>query len=441
MINTRVRRAAIAVAATVTLAVSACSPPGGGGGGGGTFSDEARSAAEDLGINLDDCPTNPTEEFGPEVVLGNTTALTGGPAAAFAPLRSGVSAAINQLNADGDVPTTFSIQVKDDQYMPDRALAGVQELVEKDGAQAITNVLGSGQVLAVRPYLNDNCIPLVTATGNSSDSSDTTNFPWVVNAILQNPLDVRVWVEDAQARFPDGGKVAVLVANTESGKDYEEQIDRFLEGTNLELVETQTVEAAEAGAPSSQITTLRSSGADILFVAPVATQCSTALMEIRNQGWDPEIYMTNSCVVRSFIGPAGDAATGVHAANWYKDPTSPRWSDDPAVVAAVEAIKTLGDPAISEVNATAMSGYLIGEGVVRSIRAAADSPLGLSRLGLLVAAHHLDFESDLALPGIPVRLDGLKDQVAIESAYLQTWDATDGWSDGTLYEFEGQLTP
>ena len=441
MVNKKLSLVATVVALGMTAA--ACSSPAGGddsskSGGGG---DAAETAANELGINLADCPTDPTEKFGEEVVVGNTVALSGGPAAAFGPVRAGVSAAINQMNAEAGYPTKFKLEVKDDQFMPDKALAGVQELVEKDKAEVITNVLGSAQVLATRQYLNDNCIPVITATGNSAESSDATHFPWVVNSILQNPLDVRVWVEDAQARFPKGAKVALMTSNTESGKDNENQVKRFLKGTNLKLVKTQTIEATDAGSPSSQITTLRNSGADILFLAPIATQCPTALKEVANQGWKPEIYLTNGCLSAGIIGAAGKAADGVHGTSWYKDPTSPRWSKEKSMVDAVAAIKKYGDPKVDDVSGIAVSGYIIGQGLTMSIKNAVKSPLGLSRLGLLDAAQHLNYQSELALPGVHVRLDGLRDQVAVEAGYLQTWNSAKGWDEGKLYDFEGQLTP
>lgn len=443
MVNKKLSLVATVLALGMTA--TACSSPASSSddssksGGGG---DAAETAAKELGIDLADCPTDPTEKFGKEIVVGNTVALSGGPAAAFGPVRAGLSAAINQMNAEAGYPTQFKLEVKDDQFMPDKALAGVQELVEKDKAEVMTNILGSAQVLATRQYLNDNCIPVITATGNSADSSNTTDFPWVVNSILQNPLDVKVWIEDAQKRFPDGAKVALMTSNTESGKDVETQVKRFLEGTKLELVAEQTIEAADAGSPSSQITTLRSSGADVLFLAPLATQCPTALKEADNQGWKPEIYLTNGCLSSAIIGAAGTAADGAHGTSWYKDPASPRWADDQAMIDAIAAIKEYGDPKLDDVSGIAVSGMIIGQGLLESIESAQKSPLGLSRLGLLDAAQHLNYQSELALPGVHVRLDGLRDQVAVEAAYLQTWNTADGgWDEGTLYDFEGQLTP
>ena len=70
MINKKLSLVAAAVA--VGLTVAACSSPAGSdgasksGGGGG---DAAESAAKELGINLADCPTDPTKKFGKDAVV------------------------------------------------------------------------------------------------------------------------------------------------------------------------------------------------------------------------------------------------------------------------------------------------------------------------------------------------------------------------------------
>jgi hypothetical protein len=74
-------------------------------------------------------------------------------------------------------------------------------------------------------------------------------------------------------------------------------------------------------------------------------------------------------------------------------------------------------------------------------KAAAKSPLGLSRLGMINAFTHLDYKPSLLKDGINFKLDGLKDQVGIEASYMSVYDAkTKQFTDGKLYNFEGQMT-
>ncbi len=60
---------------------------------------------------------------------------------------------------------------------------------------------------------------------------------------------------------------------------------------------------------------------------------------------------------------------------------------------------------------------------------------------MMDAVTHLDFQPALLKPGVKFKLDGLKDQVAIEASYLSVYNSdTKLFEDGKLYDFEGQMT-
>ena len=73
---------------------------------------------------------------------------------------------------------------------------------------------------------------------------------------------------------------------------------------------------------------------------------------------------------------------------------------------------------------------------------AAKSPLGLSRLGILYAATHMTFQSSTMLPGVIYSLNYLKDEVAMESAQLSSFNsaASGQWQKVQVYNFNGQTT-
>ena len=422
----------------MALVGSACSPPGGA--VSSSAGDEAVSAAEELGIDLDECGTDPTVEFGKTVKVGETVALTGGPAAFFAPVAGGLAAMFGAKNEEGRLDTTFEVITKDDQFTPNRALTATQGLLDQDGVELMTSTVGTAQVLAVRDLLNSECVPLVPATSGGSETLNAESHPWVVNVSPPFTLDARIWVEDVTNNYPEGAKIALYTGNTESGKDYNREVKRWLKGTNHELVSEQTIEATDAAAPSSQVTTMRSSGADVLFAAPTGAQCSALLTEVANQGWEPDRYVTATCASGALFTSAGDAADGAMAAQYVKDPSLPRWSGDPDVKAFDAALRNYSPN--TQPSFISAVGYFYGEQFWEAAERASKSDLGLSRLGILQAATTLDFEPSMAIPGVRVKLDGLKDSVAIESSELGRWDASTGdFTPIKLYDFEGQFTP
>ena len=427
----------VALLSLVTVACSSPSKDDGGSGSGGTAdAATASDVAKALGVDLTKCPTDPTKTFAATVSVGNTLPLTGPVGAALGVLGPALKAAFAADNASYGLKTKFDLVTKDDAFMPDKALTATQGLLDKDKVDLMTSVIGTPQVAAVRSVLGEDCVPLIPGVSGGSSANNPTKFPWTVVFTQPFALDARIWLADVLAKHPAGTKIAVLYANTESGKDYLTAIKKYA-GTN-KIVATQSIEATDTGTPSSQITTLRASGADVLLAAPSASQCATTMKEVAAQGWKPSVYLTSSCGSGTF-DVAGPAANGVFINTYFKDPTRGQFVTDPDVVAAVDAIKK-ADPGAT-INNTATGAFNYAQVIFEAAKIAARSPLGLSRLGLLQAVTHMDIQLKLVLPGIRFHLDGLKDQVAIEASVLTSYDsASKQFTNVKLYDFEGQMT-
>jgi hypothetical protein len=77
----------------------------------------------------------------------------------------------------------------------------------------------------------------------------------------------------------------------------------------------------------------------------------------------------------------------------------------------------------------------------KAAQAAATSPLGLSRLGLLNSATHLKYQPDLTITGVTYDLNYPKDEVAMEGAELTSYNAAPKtFNYVKLYNFDGQMT-
>jgi branched-chain amino acid transport system substrate-binding protein len=437
------RKPLLALAATVAvLAITGCgSAPGGTAAGSTTNSAAAIQAAKALGINLADCPADETTKFGPKENIGLTLPLTGGPASAFAVLGPGAAAAIAQGNAIDGLSTKFNLIQKDDQFMPDKTLADVQEMIQKDHIVSVTGVTGTPGVMAIRDLLRQQCLPGIGLAGGGSGVSDPA-YPEMLQAALPFSLDVRVWVQNVNKTYPNGAKIATFIGNTASGTDYEAQIKKWLAATHSksQIVSQQTIDETDAASPASQVTTMRNSKANVLFAAPTGAQCISMMTEMANQGWKPATYLTTNCASSAYFTPAGAAANGVFVVQAFKDVNSPRFKNDPGLKSVREALQKYAPNADLE-NTTTYSGYSYAETFMEVAKAAAKSPLGLSKLGLIVAARSLDFHPAVLVNGVDFKTDGLKDMVPIESAELNTWSvAKGGFVKGKLYNFEGQLT-
>jgi len=433
--STKQKKLAGAVVA-LGLLTAACGSPGGDGGGSEDVSSDAAAAAKELGIDLDKCPTDVTEKFGATVKVGNTMPLTGPVAPALGVIGPAMKESFRQFNADSGLDTKFELVQMDDAFTPDKALTSTQTLLDKDKIDLMSGVIGTPQVAAVRGVLGEECVPLMPGISNGNSANNPQEFPWTMILTQPSTLDARIMMAAISDKTPDGAKVAVLISNTESGKDNLDALEKYA-GKNT-IVKTETIEATETAAPSSQITTLRSSDADVLIAVGTAAQCASIMQEVANQGWKVDGYMTSQCASSTF-DVAGAAADGWYITTYAKDPTRGEYANDPDVAAARDALKKASPK--TPFNNTTVTGFLYSEPLLEAAKAAADTPLGLSRLGMMSAVNHLDYQSKYLKPGIKITLDGLKDHVAIESSYLSQYDSdTKDFKDIKLYEFEGQMS-
>lgn len=443
----------IATLATLTLGLTAaCSSPGGGNGGGqqtgGPAStggsggqSAAQKAASELGIDLSKCPTDITKPLTGTVNVGTTLAQTGPVAPALAPVGVGEKAAIADLNATSGLPIKFSLTQKDDQFSPDKTLTAVQELIQSDHVDLLDGVIGTANVIAARDIIQKYCVPLIAASAGGTSANEPSKYPFVVTTGAPFYLDVQGWFGYLKQKFPSGAKIALLTANTDSGQDYLAAVNALSKGTNYQIVSRTTLDATAAAPPSSQVTTMRSSGANVLLAQPSpGPQCSALINEVAQQGWKPQaFFITNSCSTTALIAPAGKAAEGVLCNLYLNDPNAPSSANDPGLQKMIAAIKKYepGSPVVG----SDLSGYGYIEILFKAAEQAQNSPLGLSRLGILYAATHMTYQPAFLSPGVDYSLNYPQDEVSVESEVLSSFDSAAGqWKTISLLSYEGQLT-
>jgi branched-chain amino acid transport system substrate-binding protein len=96
------------------------------------------------------------------------------------------------------------------------------------------------------------------------------------------------------------------------------------------IVKDASYEVAEPTV-DSQIVSLQSAGADTLIIAATPKAAAQTIRKAFDIGWAPERYLFNgSSSIAGTLKPAGlEQSKGVITATYGKDPTDPRWKDDP----------------------------------------------------------------------------------------------------------------
>jgi branched-chain amino acid transport system substrate-binding protein len=373
------------------------SASGGDGGGGGGFE-----------IDTANCVTDPsTVELSGDTIKVGTSLPQSGTYAAFAPMLRGAQAYIDYLNAEkGGVDiggTKYQIELvnKDDAYAAEQTFSNVQQLVEDDDVFALVNVVGTKNNLAIRDYVNENCIPNLLASTGSPAWGDT-DYPWLLGTFLvPYPLEMKAFVDYLEQQKPDAS-IAVLRANDDFGASYSDTLKELVKGTDLTIADEQTYDP-ETSEVSSQMTSLAPSNADALVLGATLLACPNALKELGRSGWKPITYMSGTCTTKTLMGLAEGNGDGVISVATLMDSNDPQYDQNDAMTLYKQKVAQYA-PGVDIGNGIVAYGWTVSA-MLEEILSRVDEP---NRLGVMQAARTVSDVSNvgLQLPDSTWSVDG-----------------------------------
>jgi ABC-type branched-subunit amino acid transport system substrate-binding protein len=358
--------------------------------------------------------------------IGSVMPLSGGVAAiAFAPVKSGMETYIKYANENNLVPgVTLELSVADDQYNKDLTPGEVDKLLDA-GVHIFSGIIGSPNNAAVRDTLNEECVPQLMALTGSPAWGEVADYPWTTGALVPYPVEAKVYAAQLQEQFPDGATVALFTVNNEFGQIYVEAFKEVAGEYGIEIVEEQTIEATDEAPPTAQVNEIAAQAPDAIMAVPLGAQCPTFLSEVAkakaaNSGWDPQIYLTNTCSSALILGAAGDAANGIYTSSNLKDVNDPEVQQDPKVAEYIEYMTANG---YGDIVTTGAAGWGTAEVTVAILAQAAASPEGLTRASIINAARNFEYVGSLARDGVVARMNGEADPFLNESLQVIQYDA------------------
>jgi branched-chain amino acid transport system substrate-binding protein len=403
--------------------------------------DDVPETDGEFALDVDACPDdwNPTQGVTDDEILLGASAPQSGPMAVLAFLTKGMQAYFDYANAElgGVDGRQIKLIAKDDAYEPNRTVTNITELVESDGVFGLVGNVGTPNNLAVWDDLNDQCIPHLFIFGGAPEWGDVAGHPWSLGGMLPYPTEAVIWADHIEKEFPDGAEVAVLAMNNDFGRSYEVGFEKAIEGTNIEVVETQR---HDQSAPNlnNEVTTLAATDADVLLGMTTGDFCPQMLQSVAQTSWEPTTLISGTCAAPQTtfmpIAPAGD---GTLVSTSLK--TVEEDSDDPAIQFYLEKMAAHA-PDVPQAIGIVTQGWVLGEAMYNSMLAALELEGGLTRSNVLLGARSLDYEPDLNWPGVMHRLDGAVDPFLVEASVLQAWNAETGTYDPVtdLIDYEGK---
>ena len=355
------------------------------------------------------------------ILLGGTSPLTG-PAAAYASVARGARAYFDSVNARGGVSKRkLEYKILDDAYNPATTVQATRQLVEEDEVFAIFNSLGTEHNLAIREYLNQTKVPqLFVASGATTWGRDAAKYPWTIG--FQPSYQAEGWIYGQYvAKTLKRAKIAVLLQNDDYGKDLLGGLKRGLARSGSTVV---AAEPYEVTAPdvSSQVAKLKASGANVFAVFATPKFAIQAYVYASRLGWKPLIInntvsSASNIMLLASEGGKNKAISGSVTVNFLKDPTDPRWKDDPGTKLYRSIMARYAKGAnVSDVYH--VYGMAVAFETVSLFKRLGANP---TRAGLMARARSITSAGNpFLLPGISVKT-GKGDNFPIQQVQLQRW--------------------
>jgi branched-chain amino acid transport system substrate-binding protein len=216
-------------------------------------------------------------------------------------------------------------------------------------------------------------------------------------------------------------KVAVLLENTELGRDMTRGLSRAIAGKGPQVVASESYEYTTPDV-SSQVARLEASGADTLMLFATPKFMIQAVVAANKLGWRPQLYIASVSIEPTIMGIArlnAPALTkGALSVAFVKNPNDPVWAKDRAV-ALYRSIMKRHYPAGKPADVYNWYGMTVAWTVVETLRRAGRTP---TRAGLLAAAQSLDTRSNpFLLPGIRLKTSAT-DYFPLDTVYLYRYD-------------------
>jgi len=264
-----------------------------------------------------------------EIKIGQTMPYSG-PASAWGAVGLAELAYFKMINEQGGINgRKINLISLDDAFSPPKTVEQTRRLVEEEGVAFIFGSLGPGN-LAVRKYLNDLHVPQLFVLAPTERYNDPQHFRWTIGLQPTYYLDGKTHAHYILAHKPDA-KIAILHENDDIAK---EAVRGFKDGLGNRagqlIVKEQSYELSDPTI-DTQMVTLKASSADTIYDVSSPKFAAQAIRKVQELGWKPLHFLVyGSQSIQAVLEPAGlENATGIISATFGRDPTDPRWKDDP----------------------------------------------------------------------------------------------------------------
>jgi branched-chain amino acid transport system substrate-binding protein len=354
-----------------------------------------------------------------EIRIGQTLPYSG-PASGFGIIGRAQEAYFEKINTEGGINgRKIKFISLDDAYSPPKTVEQTRKLVEQEEVLLMFGSLGTATNNAVHRYLNSKKVPQLFVLSGATKWADPKNFRWTMPGMAAYQSEGIVYAKHILRTKPDA-KIAILSQNDDFGRDYVAGFKRGLGDKAATMIISEATYETSAPTISSQIATLKASGANVMFGVVLGKFTSQMIKGVAEINWKPELFFVpTSASSISFLEPAGlDNAVGLISSSNVKDTLDAQWANDPGVKEYFAFMKQYL-PNADLTNSNYAAGYHYANLMVKVLMACKDD---LSRENIMKQAASLrEVPLPLLLPGITVSTDA-DDYLPFQQLRLRRFD-------------------
>ncbi len=368
------------------------------------------------------------ENYGPgvtdkEIKIGNTGPYSG-PASSYSSVPKSLVAYFKMVNDQGGVNgRRINVISYDDSYTPPKTVEMVRKLVEEDHVLCTCGTLGTPTNSAIWHYMNQHEVPQLFVATGATKWDDPKGHPWTIGWQPNYQSEGRIYAAYILKHKPDA-KIAVLYQDDDFGKDYLKGVADGLGGKAATMLKVKASYETTDATVDSQIVGMKAAGCDAFVNTAIPKFAAQAIKKAAEIDWKPlHILSSVGNSVGATLKPAGlEISKGLISDFYLKDPTDPKWRNDPGYKSWV-AFMDKYLPGADQTDAGYVAGASIAATMVQVLKQCGDD---LTRKNLMRQAANLhDFTVPMLLPGITINTSPT-DFAPIKQVQMARFDGK-GW--------------
>jgi len=257
------------------------------------------------------------------IKIGVILPFTGGSSLAGTEVFSGVTLALEEVNAAGGVlGRPIELVKEDDESVPTKGVTAAQKLITRDRVVALIGTYNSAVALPASDVARKAKIPMVTggSTAVSVTKANTPGDPWFFRHFPGSDEQGTQSAQDVVLRLKKK-RLAILYENTAYGKDLEKTFREVTAKVGATVVSSETY---NQGDPDfyTQLTKLKSLAPDGVYIAGLIAEGAAILRQARELGLGTQFIGSGGLMSDKLIELAGPSSEGFAISTMYEPSTN-----------------------------------------------------------------------------------------------------------------------